>query len=235
MSYKRFFLIVSVLIFGNGHFSMAQTPATSSTQPSYRLGGSATLSSNYVEKGLTQTKGDPGLQTDFWFNFGPQFRMGLWGANVRYDSASTTHFWLKGNADIKVDFSQNAKMNIIYSENKFYKANNRNGNTVGLHFDFWGWKIIYDMDSNWEGTGEKSTYAGVGKDTIIWGDWIWANQGGYTMPEADGVTSYFDVRSGLGTKAKDIVLMASASMTTATGDFKDQGELAIILTATVGF
>lgn len=234
MYYKRFFPLFATF-FLMATLSHAQTPGVTSTQPTYRLAGTAILASNFVEKGLTQTKGDPGLQTDFWFNFGSQFRMGLWGANVRYESTPTTHFWLKANADVKVDFSQNAKMNIVYSENKFFKSNHRSGNLVGLHFDFWGWKVIYDMESNWQGTGKNATYAGASTDTPIWGDYVWTNQGGYVMPKADGVTSFFDVRSGLGTKVKDFLLQGSVSYTTATGDFKEQGELAIILSATVAF
>jgi hypothetical protein len=234
MHFKRILSLFSViLIFAS--VSTAQTSSSTSTQPTYRLAGTATLASNFVEKGLTQTNGDPGIQTDFWFNFGSQFRMGLWGANVRYEDTPTTHFWLKANADVKVDFSQNAKMNIIYTENKFYKNNNRSGNIVGLHFDFWGWKIIYDMNSAWENTGKKSTYAGAGKDSIIWGDYIWLNEGGYTMPEGDGVTSFFDLRTGLAKKAKDILLKAEVTFSTATGDFKDQGALAFIFSASVSF
>ena len=231
---KRFFLVFSIFFFV-GPLTKAKTAPPTSTQPSYRLNGTAVLSSNFVDKGLTQTAGDPGLQTDFWFNFGSQFRMGLWGANVRYESTPTTHFWMKANADVKVDFSPTAKMNILYSENKFFKNNRRSGNLVGLHLDMWGWKIIYDMESNWQGTGEKSTYAGAGKDSVIWGDYIWTNQGGYTMPKADGVSSFLDFKTGLGTKAKDFVCMGAVSYSTATGAFKKQGELAFILSATVGF
>ncbi len=235
MLYKRISSLLLILL--STSFAYAQSSGgLSSTQPDYRLNGTATLASNFVEKGLTQTKGDPGLQSDFWFNFGSQFRMGLWGANVRYDSTQTTHFWLKANADVKVDFSDSVKMNIIYNENKYFKANNRDGNTVGIHFDFWGWKIIYDMDSNWEGTRNGATYAGAGKDTLIGGgSWIWSNQGGYTMPKADGVNGFFDIRSGIGSKLKDFILMGSLTYTTATGEFKDQGQLAFILSATVGF
>lgn len=230
---KRIFLIL-IPITCFGLFANAQAGA-SSTQPSYRLVGSATLASNFVDKGLTQTKADPGLQTDFWFNFGSQFRMGLWGANVRYESTPTTHFWLKGNADVKVDFSENTNMNIIYTENKFYKDNRRSGNTVGIHFNFWGWKIAYDMEGNWQGTRQKATYASAGKDSPVFGDYVWSNTVGYTMPEADGVTSYFDIRSGIGAKIKDFVLMGTVTSTTAARDFKTQGELAFLLSATVGF
>jgi uncharacterized protein (TIGR02001 family) len=233
MLLKRLPLLIVALMFS--HSLRAQSSGSSSNQPSYRLDGRATLTSNFVEKGLTQTKGDPGVQSEFWFNFGPQFRLGLWGANVRYDSTPSTHFWLRANADIKVDFSENANLNIIYTENNLFKANNRNGNLVGLHFNFWGWKIIYDMESNWQGTQAKATYAGAGKDIAVWNDWIWSNTGGYLMSEAEGVTSFFDFRSGLGTKAKDILVMGSVSYSNASGAFKDQGELAFILSAQVSF
>ncbi len=234
MSYKRFFLIFIASFFWVPYLK-AQSSGGAATQPTYRLSGAATLASNFVEKGLTQTKGDPGLQTDFWFNFGSQFRMGLWGANVRYDATPTTHFWLRANADVRVDFSGDSKMNIIYSENKYYKENNRNGNLVGVHFDFSGWKIIYDMESNWQGTGQKSSYAAAGKDSIVMDEYIWANRFGYTMPEAEGVNAFFDIRTGLGTKAKDFLLMGSISLTNAARAFKDQGKLAFIFSATVGF
>ena len=214
--------------------AFCQGAPAASTQPNFKLAGGATLTSNFVEKGLTQTKSDPGMQADFWFNFGSQFRMGLWGSNVSYDSASSTHFWLKLNADVKVDFSPQTNMVIKYSENKYFRANRRDGNTVGLHFDFSGYKILYEMDSNWQGTRAKSTYAGMGKDSLA-GDWIWTNQGGYTMPVADGVKGFFDVRTSLGKKMKDIFCSGGLSYSTAAGSFKDQGELAIILSASVKY
>lgn len=209
--------------------------SSSNSQPTFGLKGGATLTSNFVERGLTHTEGDPGLQGEFWFNFGPQFRLGLWGANVRYEEASTTHFWLRANADIKVDFSSETSMRIKYTENKFYRANNRNGSTIGLHFEFWGYRIVYDKDSNWEGTDDAAIYTGVGKDFAVSSDWIWTNDAGHTMPEGDGVKSFFDIRSGLGKKFKDIFLNGIVSYSTASGALKDRGKTAFILEAKVAF
>jgi uncharacterized protein (TIGR02001 family) len=216
-------------------FAFAQSPGGSSTQPTYRLNGGATLASNFVERGLTQTKNDPGVQSEFWFNLGSQFRIGLWGANVRYESTPTTHFWLRLNADLKVDFSENASMNILYKENKFFKSNDRDGNVVGLRLTFWKWKIIYDKESNWQGTQSEATYFGIGHEQTVWEDWTWSNSGGYLIPNAEGIASFFDVRTGLGIKAQDILLTGSVSYSTASGAFKDQGQLAFILSAQVNF
>lgn len=225
-----------VFLFCISSVAWSQTPSTSSnTRPTFGMTGAATLTSNFVERGLTHTDGDPGLQGEFWFNFGPQFRLGLWGSNTSYDNASTTHFWLRGNADVKVDFSANTSMAIKYSENKYYRANNRNGNTVGLHFDFWGYKIIYDTDSNWEGTSANAVYAGIGKDFTTSSNLIWSNRGGYTMPEADGAKAFFDFRSGIGRKFKDIFLDGSVSYSSASGAFKERGELAFIFSASVAY
>ncbi|HRO67024.1 MAG TPA: hypothetical protein PL182_05630, partial [Pseudobdellovibrionaceae bacterium] len=92
-------------------FSVFSLPVAAQTNnaATYRLDGLVSLMSNFVESGLTQTDNDPALQGSFWFNFGPQFRMGLWGGNVSYDGQDS-HFLLKLNAELKVDFSQDSNM-----------------------------------------------------------------------------------------------------------------------------
>ena len=229
--------IIPLLLFLFSIYGFAQTSgsSTSSTKPTFRMNGSAQLTSNYIEKGLTQTDGDPGLQADFWFNLGSQFRVGVWGANVSYDSASSSHFWLKMNADVRVDFSQTSNLIIKYSNNQFFRSNNRDGNTIGIHLDFSSYKVLYEIDSNWQGTQEGATYAGLGKDFPIWNTWVWANQGGYTIPEADGVQSFFHYETGLGKKFQDIFAIVSISYSNASGAFKDQGELAGFLSVNVDY
>lgn len=228
-------ILLSIFLFSIHGFAQSSGSSTSSTQPTFRMNGSAQLTSNYIEKGLTQTDADPGLQADFWFNLGSQFRVGVWGANVSYDSASSTHFWLKMNADVRVDFSQTSNLIIKYSNNQFFRSNNRDGNTIGVHLDFSGYKVLYEIDNNWQGTQEGATYAGLGKDFPIWNTWVWANQGGYTIPEADGVQSFFDYRTGLGKKFRDIFAIVSVSYSNASGAFKDQGELAGFLSVSVKY
>ena len=215
--------------------AFSQDSSGSQSKPTFRMNGKANLTSNYVEKGLPQTAGDPGLQADFWFNFGSQFRMGLWAANVNYENNAGTHFWLKLNADIRVDFTNTSNLIIKYSDNHYFKSNNRDGNTIGVHLDFSGYKVLYEIDNNWQGTRAAATYAGLGKDFPIWTNWIWANQFGYTIPEADGVKAFFDIRSGLGKKLKDIFTMATLTYTNATGSFKEQGELAAFVNVSVEY
>ena len=118
---KKFCLIVLSLAISN--MSKAQTPGTadaknSMNSPSYKLEGNAQLASNFVSRGLTQTNKDPGLQSAFWFNFGPQFRLGIWGSNVHYEGIDS-HIWIRLNGDIKIDFSANANLVMKYSNNNY--------------------------------------------------------------------------------------------------------------------
>ena len=221
-------LIVFLLLFTVSAWSQ-------SSAPSFLMTGGAVLSTNFIERGLTQTEGDPNLQGEFWFNFGPQFRLGLWGSNVRYEEASTTHFWLKMNADVKVDFSGTSNMIIKYSNNKFFKSNNRDGNTLGVHFNFDNYRILYETESNWEGSEDSATYFAVGNRRPIFGDYVWNNQLGYTMPKVSGVTSYFDIRSGIGKNFRNIFVEGTATYANATGAIKDRAELAVLLSAAVRY
>lgn len=177
--------------------ALAAEPAKSTNSPTYQLTGEAEIQSLFVHHGLTQSKNDPALQSAFWFNFGPQFRLGLWGSNVSYDGIDT-HLWFRINADINTKFSEKSSLKILYSENRYYSGNSRNGNTIGLHLGFFEYHVIYELNSNWEGTETSSSYFAFQKTYDVLGSWKWDNQLGYTQVKASGYANYFDVRSMIG-------------------------------------
>lgn len=234
----RILLLVSVL--GLGMQVVAQVPkttnaSTSSTRtPTYLLEGQAELLSVFVHHGLTQSKNDPALQSAFWFNFGPQFRLGLWGSNVSYDM-NDTHLWFKMNADLKIDFNPQTNLKILYSENKYYAANNRNGNTIGLHLSIFEYKVIYELDSNWEGTETRSSYFAFQKTFPIFGSWNWDNQLGYSMLRNDGYSNYFDLKSIVSKKINTFNLKAGATWTSSANIMGGRGNLYFIAGLGVDF
>ncbi|MNT03854.1 putative bacterial protein [compost metagenome] len=200
------------------------------TSPTFKLSGDVSLLSHYVEYGLSQTDKDPSLQGSFWFNFGPQFRMGLWGSNVKFPGGDD-HFNLRLNADLKVDFSKESHAIIAYSQSQYYSNGDRNGNILGLHLKFGTYRVTYDGLSNWEGTDERSVRFGLGKDFDIFTTWKWLNEIGYNTPNVSNINPYFDLRTGIGTKAGVIFIQAAVSATSEPGQFNGAGDIFLILSA----
>jgi Bacterial protein of unknown function (Gcw_chp). len=204
------------------------------TTPTFKLTGDVSLLSHFVEYGLSQTDKDPSLQGSFWFNFGPQFRMGVWGSNVKYPGGDD-HFNLRINADLKIAFSKESHAIIAYSQSQYYSDGGRNGNILGLHMKFGTFRVLYDGFSNWEGTEERNKRFGLGKDFDVFTDWKWKNEIGYNMPNVTDINPYFDIRTGLGFKAGQIFIEGAVSATSTPEQFDGAGDVFLILSAATSF
>lgn len=208
---------------------------SSTSAPTFKMTGEVGLLSHYVKNGLSQSNKDPALQGSFWFNFGPQFRMGVWGSNVNYEGGND-HFNLNLNADLKITFNQTSNMIIKYTVANYYKSGDRNGNILGFNLNFSNYRITYDNESNWEGTKERSTRFGLGMHKEVFGDWRWDNEIGYSAPKVDSVTSYFDFRTGLGTKVSNAIFIEGAlTATSSPSQFDGSGDVFLILSASTQF
>lgn len=225
---RRYISFIIILL----GFSSASLAAENT--PTFKLSGDVSLLSHYVEYGLSQTDNSPALQGSFWFNFGPQFRMGLWGSNVNYENGGD-NFNLRGNADIKIDFSANSNAVIMYTYSKYFNDGDRTGNILALHLNFGTYRVMYDSMSNWEGTHSRNARLGFGKSTQVFTDWIWDNEAGYNAPDVDSISSYFDVRTALGTNWGVIFFEGAVTGTTAASDLNGAGDTFVILSAKTGF
>lgn len=206
----------------------------SSSSPNFKMTGLAALSSNVVEYGLTQTNKDPGLLGQFWFNWGPQFRLGLSGMNVAYKN-SESHFRLRLNGDIKVAFSSETSMTLKFTDERFFKPETRNGNILGVHFDFFGYGVEYDVISNFTGSETRATAASFSKAFEVFGDWSWDNRVGYLMLTNDAMTNYFFYETYIGKKPGAILYQVGASHNSGASQFDGAGDLMFMLKAAVTF
>lgn len=234
-SARKFFLLqlILVLAFGFRAHAAEETNRPGGT-PTFLLSGSADLLSHYVEHGLSQTDKAPALQGSFWFNFGPQFRAGLWGSNVDYKNGSE-HLVLKPSADLKINFTSNTDLVLSYSQNIYYSTSNRNGNTLGLHLTSFGYRVNYEADSNWEGTNTSATYYSLGKTIEIGRGFKWSNDVGYTMVQVNSMSNFFDLRSFVGYKLGQLFYQLGATTTSNPGQFDGAGDFFVILSATYDF
>lgn len=206
--------------------------------PSFKMTGDVALLSNYVEHGLTQTNKDPSLQAAFGFNFGPQFKMGLWGSNVNY--ASSEHFLLKLNAELKVQLTTNTDFKLGYFNNRFFKSDLRNGSTAYLVVTSFGYRIRFESQSNWEGTSSGATYYSFGKTFDINTNWKWDNEVGYTMiSDVPSMSNYFDLKTSAlyrSSPSSSVVYNITATATSAPSQFANgQGDIFILAGASTSF
>lgn len=212
----------------------ARSFAAENSSPTFKMTGDVSLLSHYVEYGLSQSDKSPALQGSFWFNFGPQFRLGLWGSNTNY-SHSDDHFNLRANGDVTINFSQSTNAVIAYSHSTYYNGGDRNGNILGLHLNFGDYHVNYDGMSNWEGTDHRSVRYSFGKTSKLGTSWKWDNEAGYNTPDVSSVNPYFDLRTALGTDWGPIFFEGSITGTTAASDLDGTGDIFFILSAKTGF
>lgn len=225
LSMRRYIAFIAITV-----ASWTAHAAEGNTSPTFKMSGDVTLLSHYVENGLSQSDKSPALQGSFWFNFGPQFRLGLWGSNTNYTQGDD-HFNLRLNADIKVSFSSETHLVISYSRSQFYNGGEHDGNILGAHLQFDNFHILYESLSNWEATEKRSTRYAFGHTASVFSDWRWKNEIGYNSPELDTITPYFDGRTGLGTKWGVIFFEGALTGTSQSSQFHGAGDFFFILSA----
>jgi uncharacterized protein (TIGR02001 family) len=232
--FRKIILTFTVLIGSVLSSLQSQAQEDKREIPSFNMTGELALLTNYVDRGLTQTNKDPALQGAVSFNFGPQFKMGLWGSNVNFQSSE--HFLLKVNAELMVPVSPTAEVDFGYNNNKYFKTDTRDGGTMYLQVKFSQFRILYQSESNWEGTGTASTHYIFGMISDLSPSWKWDNEAGYSMLTLDTYTNYFYGRtSALYKGGNSINYQISASMTSEAAQFNGRGDLAIYLGASRKF
>lgn len=194
---RQFFSVFLSIFFS--YVAQAADSKAGANSPTFRLSGDAQLMTHFVYRGLSYTDKDPGLNAGFYFNFGPQFKFGFAGSNVKFDD---THLWLSFKGLVKVDFSADIYMNIYYANHRFYKSDSRNGNTLGTTIDIYSYKVQFDMDSNWEGTAQAAQYIGLSHEFKIPYELYFVPAFGYTMQKSSDYSNYFDIKTGLVYKTK---------------------------------
>ncbi|WP_413290103.1 TorF family putative porin [Bdellovibrio sp. HCB337] len=204
--------------------------------PTFKMTGEVALLTNYVEHGLTQTNKDPSLQGAFGFNFGPQFKLGLSGSNVSFADTETEHFLLKLNAELKVLISTTTDFKLGYFNNRYFKTEFRDGSTTYLVITSHGYRVRYESNSNWEGTGASSSYYSFGKAFDLSPTWKWDNEIGYTMLDVEGYENYFDARTSFQYKgSSNVVYQITATGTSTPSQFNGQGEIFFLVGAATTF
>lgn len=225
LSMRRYIAFIIILF-----TSLRTFAADGNASPTFQLSGDVNLLSHYVEYGLSHSDKSPALQGSFWFNFGPQFRLGLWGSNTNFPTGDD-HFNLRANGDIKVSFTQSSHLILSYSQSQYYNGGQHNGSILGVHLQVESYRILYNNLSNWEATRAPSARFAFGKISSIFGSWAWDNEIGYNTPTSSSINPYFDLRTGLGTSWGVIFIEGALTGTSESSQFNGAGDVFFILSA----
>lgn len=204
--------------------------------PSYKMEGEASLMTNKVEYGISQTKRQPALLGNFWFNWGPQFRAGVSGNNVGYPQ-DDTHFVARLNGELKINFSADTDMTIGFGDHHYFPSNGHDGNLVGLKFNLWSYIIRYEAISNFMATKYGATSFSFAKAWDVFTTWKWENNIGYMMLTSPGASNYFYYETYIGTKPGALYYQIGATYNSQSSAWGEgiADPMFLILKATVTF
>lgn len=234
LSYLLFIILANLPFLASGQQNAGENSGK-------KVSGEASLLTNYVWHGLTQSKRNPAIQSSFFYYLASSFRAGLSGSNVSYYAngygrESKANALLKIHADIMLKFSQNFGMDLNYSDNRYFESDDRDGNTFTIKFNTFTYGFGVEQEGNWQGTVTKARYYFVEKPWDVFGSWKWNNKLGYTQfEEAPGIKNYFDVRSGIGKKWGATFWEGTLTFTNENSQFGDSADYFFILSGTAYF
>lgn len=194
---------------------------------SKKLFGEAAIVNNYVDKGLTLSDKTWALQAGFGYQMGSQARIGLWGSSIKLPSNSE-NLNLRLYFDVKMDFTTNTALVLKYDFNRYFQSDVHNGNILTANFQTFGYNVLIEQDSNWEGTSNPSTWFGFSKEYNIPYGMILTPQLGYSQLTASGYSNYFDSRLSVGYKFADVLYSATFTYNSAASQFAGRGDMAFL-------
>jgi hypothetical protein len=209
------------------HFTFAASDKSTAT-PTYKISADAKLSTQYIERGLAISDGNPALNASFIFNLGPQFRFGFWGSNISNISSNDDNFWLKLLADVHVDFNQNSNLAIYLNDDHFYKSSVRNGQRAGLKYNYFLYLAEVEWMNNFEGTHTDSVYFNGGKLFDFRQSMKYGGKLGYTVQHSVNYANYFDFKLlGIYDINKNANVEVGFTLSTQSSQFNNRGDPAI--------
>jgi hypothetical protein len=186
------------------------------------------FTTNFIEKGLSQTEGYPAFQTTLGYKFGEQGILNFMGSNVAYPNQGS-HLLIRGSGSYQFIFTPNFKLKPFLFYNKYFKADGRDGMAYGLELNIFEYGFIYETEANFEATETPRTYFGFAKVwAFYWGTTLDVELG-YSQVSATGLTSYFNLSPTLYYKINLYDLGAGLSYNSASSTYEGQGDLSYFL------
>ena len=181
----------------------------------------ATLSTNYIVKGLTQTMNDPVFQGGMGYNFG-MFRGGLFASNVRFPTENE-HLQLKPYLQFVVDFNPDYIMYVGYELSNYYKSGDRNYTETSIGLSVYGYKLMFIQSTNFEATQEASSHIELSKSfDIPWTLKLETSLQSNSPQAVDTYKSYFDLGLKVRYDYQNMEVFTKLTGTSNSSQFSDK-------------
>jgi uncharacterized protein (TIGR02001 family) len=170
--------------------SMAQTKGTENkTSPS--LATAVSFTTNYIEKGLTQTAQEPAVQAKLGLNY-PSGFLGIWGSNAKFENEDI-HFNYRILGHLRFDITTGVDITAGYKHSAYMSDRTRNGNIWSLDFNLYSWHCYLESEDNFEALRKTRQWFAFGKEWPL-GGLFFSGVVGYSLINAEGYTNYFDTQ-----------------------------------------
>lgn len=189
MSDKTKFLLAAsfVLLFLQCGFK--KVIAQESSAGMSKMNGQIGITTNYVDRGLTQSNKQPSIAAAFDYRFGGGGRLGFEAANVEYPEESA-RIEMRGFGEYTFVFTSNADLRIRNDWVQYMNGGQRNKTVVLLDQNFFSYHVLFSREDNFEGTKNSRNWFAFQRDWPFWRGTILGTTVGYSMVE--GYDSFLD-------------------------------------------
>jgi uncharacterized protein (TIGR02001 family) len=177
------------LLFGSSQIWAQQN--TAATSRSY---GEVSLSTNYIDKGITQSNKTISVGAGYGYQFGNTGRIGVAAASVNYVGESA-NVELSPFGEFKFVFTPNADLRIRNDLVRYFAEGVRNKVKVLLDQNFFDYHVMLFREDNFEGTKNPRNWFAFHKDWVYSPSVQFPTTVGYSMVE--DFNNYFDTRVGV--------------------------------------
>ncbi len=194
----------------------AQSTAATGGVGSY---GDVQFTSNYVDRGISQSYAGSSFGGRFGYWFGQFGRLGLDVASVAYMDENA-EFEAHIFGEYTFVFTPNTDLRIRNDWVQYFVEGKRNKSSLTLDQNFFGYHVIFSREDNFEGTRSGRDWFAFGKDWIYSPSLYFTTTIGYSMIKSSTYNNYFNALGSVTyTLNSTLTLMASASYATNSEQF----------------
>jgi uncharacterized protein (TIGR02001 family) len=185
-----------------------------------RLYGETSIFTNYWENGASQTDGAVTIQGSSGYQFGKNFKLGIWGSSVHFEGSNASSH-IRPLVGYIIPFSRNVFLTIGLSRHYYFNDKVRNGGEDSLNLRIYDYNFTYSKISNLDGSENSAKRYGVLNDINLNTSFLLHWEVNYTAINDDDNNTYFDGKVGLIYPYKQIFyqmfMMANSNPTLFTG------------------